>query len=199
MRAPSPSIGESIALMSVFSVFSVALSCVVMAAAGGGASMPCCLSLYSARRTSRRIAPEAPASISASIAAAAGSAIIPSARAIARSVTPGLPLRSRSFAIASAGAAAGSKPASISLVSSGFVSCDLLNWMPMRSRGSLCARFPNCQVFHAGEVAINEKPGSKVPLSRITPRLKRARRRSDTRSARYSISATPFSASRMAS
>ena len=94
--------------------------------------MPCCFSLYSARRTSRRIAPEAPNSISASIAAAAGSAIIPSARAIARSVTPGWPLRSRSFAIASEGAAAGSKPASSSLVSSGFVSGDLLKWMPMR-------------------------------------------------------------------
>ena len=126
IRAPSPSIGESIAVTSVFSVFSVALSCAVIAAKGGGASMPCCLSLYNARRTSRRIAPDAPASISVSIAAAAGSAIIPSACAIARSVTPGLPLSSRSFAIASEGAAAGSKPASCSLVSSGFVSGDLL-------------------------------------------------------------------------
>ncbi len=88
--------------------------------------MPCCFSLYSARRTSRRIAPEAPASISTSIAAAPASAIMPSARAIATFVTPGFPFSSRSFAIASAGAAAGSKPASTSFVSSGFVSREIL-------------------------------------------------------------------------
>ena len=93
--------------------------------------MPCCFSLYNARRTSRRNAPDAPASISTSIALALESAIIPSARAIATSVTVRLPLSSRSFAIASAGADAGSKPASSSLVSSGFVSREKLKWMPM--------------------------------------------------------------------
>ena len=54
--------------------------------------------------------------------AAPASAIAPSARAIARSVMPGLPLSSRSFAIASAGASAGSKPASSSFASSGSIS-----------------------------------------------------------------------------
>ena len=197
MRAPSPSIGESIAVVSV----SASVAGCWRGGAGGGRVDAVLLQLVQRARTSRRSAPAAPASISVSIAAARRVRDRAERARDCRSAMPGLPLSSRSFAIASAGAAAGSKPASSSLVSSGFVRVDYSKWMPiLRSRGSLCARFPNCQVFHARAVAINEneKPRSQVPSRRITPRPNRARPRLDTRGARYSISAIRFFASRTA-
>src|SRR5579875_773815 len=111
-RTPVTSIGESIPSISVaIAAVGAGEVCRGCGSASGAGTMPLWRRRNNDRRISRRNAPLASASIVASIFAAPGERTPPSARAIAASVTSGVPRRATSMRKASSGSAAGLKPA----------------------------------------------------------------------------------------